>query len=128
MDKQIVAEIKNGEVYYTDRKEKIDALTWNEHPSFQGVFLKHLLTGKETGGAFSTHFVHIRKGCAIERHIHKGKWELHEVVDGQGECVIVEKTVQYQAGIMALIPPDMEHIVKAKTDLYILAKFIPALL
>lgn len=128
MDKQIVTEIKNGEVYYSDHKEKIDTLIWNEHPSFQGIFLKHLITGKETDGAFSTHLVHIRKGCTIERHIHEGKWELHEVIDGQGECWIAGKTVAYQAGVMALIPPDLVHIVKADTDLYLLAKFIPALL
>jgi hypothetical protein len=29
----------------------IESLPWNPHPKFAGVSLRHLVTGKDTGGA-----------------------------------------------------------------------------
>jgi quercetin dioxygenase-like cupin family protein len=127
-EQAIVNKICKGMVHTLAKDTSIEELEWNDHPAFKGVAIKHLVTGRDTSGHFSAHLVHVQAGCEIGAHIHEGKWELHEVVDGQGECVIVEKTIQYQAGVMALIPPDFVHIVKADTDLYLLAKFIPALL
>jgi len=106
------------------------ALPWNPHPSFPGVALKHLITGAQTGGALSAHLVRVQAGCSLERHIHADSLELHEVVRGAGGCQLADKSVRYEPGICGLIPAGVAHSVRADAgeDLYILAKFAPALL
>jgi len=106
------------------------ALPWNPHPRFPGVALKHLVAGAATGGALSAHLVRVDAGCCLEEHIHAGNLELHEVVRGAGICALAEKTVRYEPGACGLIPAGVAHSVRAdaEEDLYILAKFVPALL
>ena len=88
-----------------------------------------MITGKQTDGKFSSHLVRVKNGCEIGEHIHEGKWELHEVVCGQGVCRIETSEIPYVKGVTAVIPADLPHSVKAaEADLYLLAKFIPALL
>lgn len=108
----------------------LSALPWNPHPSFPGVSLKHLVTGARTGGALSAHLVRIEAGCELKTHVHAGSLELHEVASGAGRCAIAEKNVRYAPGICGLIPAGTPHSVRADAgeDLYILAKFAPALL
>lgn len=105
-------------------------LPWNPHPSFRGVSLKHLVTGAQTDGRLSAHLVRVEAGCTLEEHVHAGSLELHEVVRGGGECRLGEKTVRYAPGACGLIPAGTAHSVRANAgeDLYILAKFAPALL
>ncbi|WP_459854515.1 cupin domain-containing protein [Humidesulfovibrio idahonensis] len=106
------------------------ALPWNPHPSFPGVALKHLVTGAQTGGALSAHLVRVEAGCRLEEHTHAGSLELHEVLRGKGDCLLAAKSVRYEPGACGLIPAGVAHSVRADAgeDLYILAKFAPALL
>lgn len=125
----VINKICNGTVFSLEGQAFIQDLAWNAHPAFKGVALKHLVCGKDTNGHFSAHLVHIQAGCEIGAHVHAGKWELHEVISGRGQCILAGKQLSYQIGSAAVLPPDITHQVKAgDEDLYILAKFIPALL
>jgi len=118
-----------GHVVSLTKEVFTDELDWNPHPSFTGVSLKHLVCGADTEGHFSAHIVHIKAGCAIGEHTHPGKWEMHEVIAGNGHCRLNTKNIAYKAGSATLFPPDVKHQVVAEDDdLYILAKFVPALL
>lgn len=109
---------------------EFSTLPWNAHPQFRGVSLKHLVTGAQTGGALSAHLVRVEAGCCLEEHVHAGSLELHEVLRGGGDCALGERTVRYEPGACGLIPAGVAHSVRADAgeDLYILAKFAPALL
>lgn len=116
-------------IAYLNKEVEAAELEWNAHPAFQGVFLKHLVKGEATEGKFSCHLVKIEAGCEIGEHLHEGKWELHEVIDGTGRCFLLEKEIPYKLGISAVIPADLKHrVVAGENGLYLLAKFIPALL
>ncbi|MBP2643797.1 MAG: cupin [Firmicutes bacterium] len=128
MDSGIVKAIQEGTIFGISDNTNVKDLMWHEHPLFKGVALKHLITGKNTEGKFSSHLVRVKSGCEIGKHVHNGKWELHEVIEGHGKCIIGNKEIDYYEGITTVIPSDIAHIVKAgEDDLYILAKFIPAL-
>lgn len=106
----------------------MESLEWNYHGAFKGVALKHLVMGDQTEGKLSCHLVRIEAGCEIGDHIHESNWELHEVVGGTGTCFLGDKKVEYEAGISAVIPEGKPHrVVAGDEDLYILAKFVPAL-
>ncbi|WP_088186123.1 cupin domain-containing protein [Desulfosporosinus sp. FKA] len=108
---------------------KTETIEWNEHNLFKGVYLKHLIKGIDTNGTLSCHLVKVNPGCSIDTHIHNGKLEVHEIIEGSGVCIIGEKTIDYYAGIISLIPADIPHKVTAGSEeIYILAKFSPALL
>ena len=117
-----------GRIVLGSKEIVVNQLPWNEHPTFSGVALKHLITGKDTDYKFSSHIVRIKAGCEIGNHIHEGKWELHEVIQGSGKCIISDQQISYSAGTIATIPADIPHRVQANEDLYLLAKFVPALL
>ena len=129
MDLNILQTIQQGQIFTNGQTEAVQDLPWHDHPSFPGVALRHLITGKQTDGKFSSHLVRVKSGCKIGDHIHEGKWELHEVVCGQGTCRIETAEISYTKGVTAVIPADLPHSVQAtESDLYLLAKFIPALL
>lgn len=118
-----------GNLYLAANNEENGTKPWNAHPTFKGVYLKHILTGSKTNGTLSTHLVKIDNGCIIGEHMHEGKTELHEVIAGSGSCIIGDMEVTYNPGDSALIPGDTPHKVLAgETGLFLLAKFIPALL
>ena len=129
MSLDILQSIQQGQIFTMGQTLTVQDLPWHDHPAFQGVALRHLITGKQTDGKFSSHLVRVKSGCKIGDHIHEGKWELHEVICGQGNCRIEAAEIPYAKGVTAVIPADLPHSVKAaETDLYLLAKFIPALL
>jgi quercetin dioxygenase-like cupin family protein len=100
-----------------------------QHPKFKGVDLKHLITGQDTGGRFSLHLVRIEEGCAIGDHVHATQYELHEVVEGTGECRMADKAIAYLPGLCTVIPEGVHHSVIAHQGaLYLLATFVPPLL
>lgn len=104
-------------------------LTWNKHATCEGVFLKHLVKGETTEGKFSCHLVRVQAGCEISQHIHATNWELHEVISGTGKGILEDKEVSYTTGNMIVIPQGMNHRVMAgDEDIFMLAKFIPALI
>jgi len=118
-----------GKLYINDECIDIGNLIWHEHPDFKGVFLKHLIIGKNTKNCLSCHLVKINPNCGIGIHKHKGKTELHEIISGNGYCMIEQNKFDYQKGIIGFIPADKNHSVKSGDNgLLLLAKFFPALL
>ena len=115
-------------IYLMDKQIDIDTLKWNPHPTFKGVYLKHLITGKETDGKLSCHIVKIDPGCILDTHMHDGKIELHEVAGGSGTMYLDKQEIGYSTGRICLIPANMQHkVVAGKDGLYLFAKFTPAL-
>ncbi len=119
-----------GTLVRPDGSSDLAALPWNPHPRFIGVALKHLITGADTGGALSAHLVRIAAGAELSAHTHEGSLELHEVLRGTGLCTLGDLQAAYRPGVCGLIPAGVAHSVRAATDeeLYLLAKFAPALL
>ena len=118
----------DGMVIFPGKSIDVSALPWIEHPAFKGVYLKNLVTGSETKGAFSCHMVKIKKGCEVGLHSHDTQWEFNEALEGSGTFVIQGKELACKPGFSYATPPGVSHIVSAQDeDLYILAKFIPAL-
>ncbi len=129
MKEAISEKFESGMVSHIDMDIITSELAWNSHPTFRGVYLKHLITGSQTNGTLSCHLVKIEPNCSIGNHIHEGKLEVHEVIQGKGHCHIDNRETPYKTGSIALIPADTNHEVTAGEEgLFILAKFSPALL
>jgi len=125
---EIVKKIEEGKIVYLNKEQETASLKWNAHPTFKGVSLKHLIKGEETNSKFSCHLVKVEKGCEIGEHIHEGKWELHEIVGGSGKGILAEKEILYTIGVSTVIPEGIKHrVIAGEEDLYIMAKFVPAL-
>lgn len=111
-----------------DPARVVDTLSWNPHPKFSGVSLRHLVTGSETGGRLSLHHVRIDPGCSIGDHMHPGQVEIHDVIAGSGTCRLEGKELQYRPGILGIMPADRVHRIDAGPDgLLLLATFSPPL-
>lgn len=124
----MIEEIEKGKIVISGNSFNTADLEWNKHPSFQGVFLKNIVTGSQTDGKFSCHIVKIQAGCEISEHIHQNNWEIHEVIGGDGSGYLADQKICYKAGSTIVIREGQQHKVMAgKQDLYLLAKFIPAL-
>jgi len=120
--------VDNGKIVFMSDEINANDLKWNE-AAFEGVYLKHLVQGSSTNNTLSCHLVRIKAGCQIGDHIHEGKLELHEVLEGQGKALLDGKEIKYEPGVSVVIPADINHSVTAgNEDLYLLAKFAPALL
>ena len=95
---------------------------------FEGVELKHILTAKDTDGAFSYHLVRIAPYKQIGDHIHETQLETHEVIAGDGVCVNGGYSQVYTPGVITILPAKVHHEVQAGAQgLYLFAKFFPAL-
>jgi quercetin dioxygenase-like cupin family protein len=124
----LVNGFNEGNLYLLTNSEVNETKPWNVHPKFHGVYLKNIIMGNQTDGAFSAHLVKIENGCSIGEHIHEGKTELHEIIEGSGICIIGSNEVTYHPGDCALIPHDMRHkVIAGENGLFLLAKFFPAL-
>jgi quercetin dioxygenase-like cupin family protein len=105
-----------------------ESLPWNPHPKFAGVSLKHLVTGKDTGGRISLHHVRIDPSCIIGDHTHAGMVEIHDVLEGTGTCTLAGMTISYIPGVVGVMPADQVHRVEAGDGgMLLLAKFSPPL-
>jgi len=105
-----------------------ETLPWSPHPKFAGVFLRHLVTGNDTGGRMSLHHVRIDPGCAIGDHAHAGQVEIHDVLEGAGTCVLDGNRIAYAPGVLGVMPADRIHRVDAgENGLLLLATFSPPL-
>ncbi|WP_238483729.1 cupin domain-containing protein [Anaerosporobacter faecicola] len=119
---------EQGALVLPEKKVAFQEVEWSKHPTFQGVELKHIVTAKDTEGAYSYHLVRIAPNCAIGNHIHATQLETHEVVGGEGICVNNGVNLTYQVGTISIMPAGVPHEVKAGKDgLYLFAKFFPAL-
>jgi quercetin dioxygenase-like cupin family protein len=123
----ISTSIANGTIHYSGCSKNISDVKWVKHPAYEGVYLKHMIMGADTGGLFSSHLVKIDPNCRLETHCHENQLELHEVVEGDGICRLAEETFDYHLGKMAVIPKREYHMVEAgENGLVMLAKFFPA--
>lgn len=105
-----------------------DAIPWSEHPTFEGVDLKHIITSENTDGKFSFHLVRIAPNKKIGNHIHEKQLETHEVISGEGVCVNNGAELPYEAGIISIFPIGVPHeVIAGENGLYLFAKFMPAL-
>ena len=121
---------ENGLFYPADAKEikYFTQTEWVKHPVFDGVELKHLLTGKQTDNQLSYHLVRIAAHKKIGFHAHPTQAETHEVIGGDGKCIVGESQIPYTAGVITYFPMDVPHeIVAGENGLLLFAKFFPAL-
>jgi len=120
--------VLSADINYFDKQDKIEPLVWNAHSTFKGVYLKHLILGKETENQLSCHIVKVEPNCILDTHQHDGKIEVHEVVGGNGTMFLDKKEISYTVGQICIIPANMPHkVVAGKDGLYLFAKFTPAL-
>jgi quercetin dioxygenase-like cupin family protein len=111
-----------------DKVRNADTLVWNPHAKFEGVFLKHLISASDTGGRLSIHHVRVDPGCAIGDHSHAGMVEIHDVIAGEGTCILEGREIRYSPGSMGVMPADRVHrVVAGEKGLLLLATFSPAL-
>lgn len=129
MESNAVSIFRDGIVVAGGHTIDSKSLPWNEHSTFKGVYLKHLVTGGMTGGKLSCHLIHIKAGHAIGDHVHPDKYELHETISGRASADVNGKPFVYEPGVISVIPEGIQHrIVADREDVYLLARFFPALL
>jgi len=98
------------------------------HAKYHGVALKHLVTGQSTGARVSVHLVRVEPGCVLDTHTHPGQVEIHQVIDGSGDCQIGDDSLAYQPGVVGIVPAGVPHrVVAGENGLVMLATFSPAL-
>ena len=128
MNKEVFEAFNIGNLSIPGKTINFDQIEWSKHPTFEGVELKHIITGKETEGRFSYHLVRIAPGKAIKNHIHETQLETHEVIAGAGVCINDGDELKYEVGVISIIPEKIPHEVQAGDDgLYLFARFMPAL-
>ncbi len=128
MENKVFESFDTGRFEIPGKTAEFKAIPWSKHPTFAGVELKHILTSKETGGAYSFHLVRIAPNKAILDHIHDPQLETHEVIAGSGTCVNDGHEIQYVPGVISIMPSKVHHEVRAgENGLYLFAKFMPAL-
>lgn len=119
---------ENGKLLLADTAIDFNSINWSKHPTFEGVELKHIVTAKQTNGLFSYHLVKVAPNKKIGNHIHEKQLETHEVISGDGECITGGRKLNYQSGVISILPMGIPHeVIAGKNGLYIFAKFIPAL-
>lgn len=125
----IFEEFNHGLLIKQFNKTELKDLSWNPHPKFHGVELKHIVTGSDTEGQISCHLVKIEPNCKISLHTHENNLEIHEVIKGEGQCILGTESQTYHSGIVSIIPKNIEHeVIAGDEGLYLFAKFIPALI
>lgn len=128
MNKQLFEKFNNGTMVIPGKTIDFRTLAWNKHPVFEGVELKHIITGAETDNQFSYHLVRIAPEKAIKNHIHETQLETHEVIAGEGICINDGARLAYEEGTISIIPAGIPHeVIAGKDGLYLFAKFMPAL-
>lgn len=128
MNKEVFEAFNNGSLSIPGKVIKFDKIEWSKHSSFEGVELKHIITGKETENQFSYHLVRIAPGKAIKKHIHEFQLETHEVIAGSGKCMNDGEELNYEVGVISIIAAKIPHeVIAGDEGLYLFAKFMPAL-
>lgn len=119
---------ENGEITTVSGTKSTSEVDYVPHKAFKGVALKALVVGDMTGNAVSEHLVKVEPFCYLDSHEHPANLEIHKVIAGSGTVEIGDKTVEYIAGSIGVIPAGTTHKVTAgKEGLYILATFTPSL-
>ncbi|MEN6518025.1 MAG: cupin domain-containing protein [Methanospirillum sp.] len=120
---------EQGTLLFPGLEFRVTEKAWYAHPARNGVFLKDLVTGEETGGAFSYHLVRVSRNCEVADHDHDTQWEFNVVLGGTGFFLIEGREVPVvRPGQTFVTPPRTHHTVSAGNDeLSLLAPFVPAL-
>lgn len=128
MEKSVFESFNEGVLRLPSAETSFAEIAWSKHPVFEGVELKHIITSKDTDGAFSYHLVRIAPNKSIKNHIHETQLETHEVITGNGECINCGAKLKYEPGVISIMPAKVQHEVNAGAEgLYMFAKFFPAL-
>ena len=128
MKNEVFEAFDNGCFEIPGKEKAFKDVPWSKHPTFEGVELKHIITSKETGGAYSFHLVRIAPGKSILNHLHDPQLETHEVIAGRGTCLNDGYEIAYLPGVISVMPPRVCHEVHAGEEgLFLFAKFMPAL-
>ena len=128
MKNEVFEAFNKGRLSVVEGDAAFEQIDWSKHPTFEGVELKHIITAKDTDGNFSFHLVRIAPGKTIGNHSHETQLETHEVISGNGVCINDGKKMEYEPGVISIIPAKIPHEVKAGDEgLYLFAKFMPAL-
>ena len=53
MEKSVFESFNEGKLRLKGSEKDFAKIAWSKHPVFEGVELKHIITAKDTGGAFS---------------------------------------------------------------------------
>ena len=116
-------------VFYVNSKEiTSDGIPWHPHPQFKGVFMKDIITGKDTDNRMSCHYVLLEPDSVISEHAHSTQYEIHDVLCGSGKSVVQGFQVRYNSKITANIPEGTLHEVRASHEgLLLKCTFFPAL-
>ncbi len=119
---------EQGAVLFPDLEVRAAEKPWYAPPAWKGVFLKDLVTGKETGGTFSYHLMRVERNCEIPDHAHETQWSWNVVLGGAGTFVLGGRRVPVEVGQTFVTPPRVHHAVSAGDDeIVLLAIFAPAL-
>ena len=125
----VVRNFENGSLYTILNKKELTNGEWNPHKKFAGVSLKNLAVSSDSGGRVSCHLVRVEPGCELSLHSHENNLEIHEVISGSGTLKLGGNNYEYRSGSLSVIPDGAEHeVIAGPEGLYILAKFIPALI
>lgn len=125
MEKDLFTLFARGTLACGDTRTSLEALPWNAHPVFAGVYLKDIVPAGQTGSLMTCHLVRIDPGRAIGRHTHADSVELHEVMGGSGVCVTEQGEVPYVPGTVAVLAANAPHEVRAGAEgLRLFAKFV----
>lgn len=128
MSREVFEAFNDGRLAIPGKEIHFNQIEWSKHPTFEGVELKHIVTGKDTDGKFSYHLVRIAPGKAIKNHIHETQLETHEVIEGTGTCINDGFELKYEVGVISIMPAGIPHeVVAGEEGLYLFAKFMPAL-
>jgi mannose-6-phosphate isomerase-like protein (cupin superfamily) len=77
--------------------------------SVLGVDVEILLTGQETGGAYSLYRMIIAPGAGAPPHVHRGDDEAFTVVEGAVECGCGDQILTLEAGATVFLPKGIPH-------------------
>ena len=125
---RVVRLFSDGKVVFPDKYVDASKTPWTAHQAYSGVYLKDLVTAKDTNGTFSCHVIWINKGFSVGDHSHGSQWEFNEALQGHGRMVIQGKEYACDPGSSFVTSPGVSHEVSAPAeDIYFLAKFVPAL-
>lgn len=114
-----------GRLHAGAHTANLEAVPWKEHKDFPGVFLKAVLTEEHTDSPLSCVLVRIEPGCRIGLHRHPASVELHEVIAGDGVCLLEGVEMPYAPGSLAVMPRNTAHEVLAGAGgLCLFAKFV----
>jgi quercetin dioxygenase-like cupin family protein len=81
-----------------------------------GVSVDILLTGKETGGAFSSYRIRATKGAGAPLHLHDNEEESFHIISGTFRIQYGETTVLAEPGSTVFFPRHVPHTFECVTD------------